>query len=259
MSAPQFSFVDRFNWDHTFSPTLLNHFAYGYGNRNEGYGSVNKDFVNEFPLISGVAGHDTPPAVSFGNGYYSMGNTSGPGGHVNTTSRPEHVINDLLTWVRSKHTFKFGGEWRNIGGNSRNFSTRSGDFYFGDAATGLPGFTSGNSFASFLLGAVDSGGFVNYSVELSTPVSAHTSCTLGHLESHTQAKLEPGIGGTTSHQCGKSMIGRHSLILMGPQMRRPAAGRGVLSPGQATLTGMPATALAIPRFPGKRGLLRESV
>ena len=32
--------MNRFNWDHIFSPTLLSHFAYGYVNRNEGYGSV---------------------------------------------------------------------------------------------------------------------------------------------------------------------------------------------------------------------------
>ena len=29
----------------------------GYLNRNEGYGSVNQDFVGDFPQIAGVAGY----------------------------------------------------------------------------------------------------------------------------------------------------------------------------------------------------------
>ena len=39
------------------APTLLNHMSMGYLNRNEGYGSVNQDFVDDFPQIAGVAGH----------------------------------------------------------------------------------------------------------------------------------------------------------------------------------------------------------
>ena len=45
--------MDRFNWDHTFSPTLLNHFAFGYLNRNEGYGSVNYQFANDLTWAGG--------------------------------------------------------------------------------------------------------------------------------------------------------------------------------------------------------------
>ena len=54
-SDPQNSWVNRFNWDRTFSGTLLNHMSMGYLNRNEGYGSVNQGFVDDFPQIAGVA------------------------------------------------------------------------------------------------------------------------------------------------------------------------------------------------------------
>jgi hypothetical protein len=37
-AAPEYAFVDRMNWDHTFSPTVLSHAAIGYHNRMEGYG-----------------------------------------------------------------------------------------------------------------------------------------------------------------------------------------------------------------------------
>ena len=62
-SDPQNSWVNRFNWDRTFSPTLLNHMSMGYLNRNEGYGSVNQDFVGDFPQIAGVAGYNVPPQI----------------------------------------------------------------------------------------------------------------------------------------------------------------------------------------------------
>jgi hypothetical protein len=153
MSFPQFSFVNRFNWDHTFSPTLLNHVSYGYLNRNEGYGSVNKDYASEFPKISGVALNDVPPAVNI-DSYSGYGNTTGFGGPSNTTARPTNVVNDLLTWVKGKHTLKFGGELRVIDGSIRSSSNNAGNFSFGSSATGLPGFNSGNGYASFLLGAV---------------------------------------------------------------------------------------------------------
>ena len=48
--------MNRFNWDRTFSPNLLNHMSFGYLNRNEGYGCVNQDVVDDLPQIAGVAG-----------------------------------------------------------------------------------------------------------------------------------------------------------------------------------------------------------
>ncbi len=158
MSFPQFAFVNRFNWDHTFSPTLLNHVSYGYLNRNEGYGSVDKDYVDEFPKIAGVAKNDIPPTVDI-SGYTSYGATNGVGGRPNTTARPTNVVNDLLTWVKGKHTWKFGVEVRVIDGTVRTNDNNAGYFYFGESPTGLPGFNSGNGYASFLLGAVDSANY----------------------------------------------------------------------------------------------------
>ena len=64
-SDPQNSWVNRFNWDRIFSSTLLNHMSMGYLNRNEGYGSVNQDFVDQFPQIAGVAGYNVPPQIRF--------------------------------------------------------------------------------------------------------------------------------------------------------------------------------------------------
>jgi hypothetical protein len=154
-SDPQNSWVNRLNYDHTFSPTILNHMAFGYLNRNEGYGSVNYTYADQLPQIAGVPSHAYPPAVSFSNGYTSMGNSTG----LNTdgvTTRPTYVFNDMVTWVKGRHTLKFGFEYRAIQGNAHNHGNESGSFYFDAGQTGLPTATgSGNAMASFLLGAVN--------------------------------------------------------------------------------------------------------
>jgi hypothetical protein len=162
-SDPQNAWVNRANWDHTFSPTVLNHFTFGYLNRNEGYGSVDYSYAGDVPQIAGVPSHAYPPALSFGNGYTGMGSTVG----LNTedvTTRPTFVYNDMLTWVKGRHTIKGGFEYRNIQGNAHNAGNESGSFYFDPGQTGLPTDAgSGNAMASFLLGAVSSGSVGLYS------------------------------------------------------------------------------------------------
>ena len=109
LSHPQDSWVNRLNWDRTISPTLLNHFAFGQLNRNEGYGSINAQYVGDLPQIAGAFSHNVPPQMSFSNGFSQMGNNNGVSSG-NKTTRPTIIANDLFTWVRGSHTFKFGGE-----------------------------------------------------------------------------------------------------------------------------------------------------
>ena len=155
-SDPQNSSVHRLNWDHTFSPNVLNHLTFGYLNRNEGYGSVNADAVDKLPKIAGVIGpYNVPPQISL-DGFDQWGQSSGVN-IGNVTTRPTYVINDLVTWIKGNHTIKIGGEYRNIGGNAHTNGNQAGSFNFGRGATSILGVNSGNSVASFLLGAVDNG------------------------------------------------------------------------------------------------------
>lgn len=151
-TTPQDSPIVRANWEHTFSPNLTHHFTAGYLNRNEGYGSLNLG-VN-LPKVAGVASQDYLPRFNFGDGFYSISNSTGFNAR-NITTRPTYVFNNLLTWVRGDHTFKFGGEWRNAGGNIRAGTNESGTFAFERAQTGLPLINSGHPIASFLFGAVN--------------------------------------------------------------------------------------------------------
>lgn len=170
-SDPQNSWVNRLNWDHTFGMNLLNHLSFGYLNRNEGYGSVNQEFVDVLPQIAGVASHNVPPRISFSDGFQAWGNSAGVN-IGNVTTRPTYIVNDLLTWIRSNHTIKMGFEYRNIGGNIHYNSNEAGSFGFGRGATGLLGVVSGSPIASFLLGAVESGNVDFRSVETNYPRQA---------------------------------------------------------------------------------------
>jgi len=155
-SDPQNSWVNRFNWDRTFSNVFLNHMSMGYLNRNEGYGSVNQDFVNAFPQIAGVAGHNVPPQITFGDGFAQFGNNAGIN-VGNVTTRPTFIINDMVTLTQGSHTFKFGMEFRKIMGNIHGNGNQAGTFNFDRGATGVLGAVSGSPIASFLLGAVNNG------------------------------------------------------------------------------------------------------
>ncbi len=127
----------------------------GYLNRNEGYGSVNQSFVDDFPKIAGVAGYNVPPQMSFSDDFAQFGTNAGIN-IGNVTTRPTFIINDSLTWTKGVHTLKVGMEYRKIMGNIHNNGNQAGSFTFGRGSTGLVGVNSGSPIASFLLGAVDS-------------------------------------------------------------------------------------------------------
>ena len=103
------------------------------------------------PKISGVVNNNLPPAMGLQD-FESMGCNS-----EFSQTRPAYIANALLSWVRGRHTFRFGGEYRNQQVNTTEYGNESGSFSFNRLNTGLPGVNSGNSVASFLLGAVSSG------------------------------------------------------------------------------------------------------
>src|SRR5439155_11843836 len=92
-----------------------------------------------------------PPVVSFD--HYTNYGANVWGGDV----RPTYIANDTLSWVKGRHTFRFGGECRGQGLNNWGYPNHSGTFYFSDLNTGLQGIRSGNAMASFLLGYVATG------------------------------------------------------------------------------------------------------
>jgi hypothetical protein len=164
---PEDAWVDRLNWDHIVTPTFLSHFAFGYLNRNEGYGSVPGQDPTKLPQIPNAAAYNASPQAQFSapgiTNFYNWGDTHGLG-VLNKTTRPTYVTNELLTWVHGAHTLKFGGEYRHIQQVFRQNNNQSGTVAFSALSTALPGAASGNPYASFFVGAVDHGNLNVYNV-----------------------------------------------------------------------------------------------
>jgi outer membrane receptor protein involved in Fe transport len=147
---PNFSNVARVNYDHIFSPTLLNHFAWGYLDLKTAEYNASDCCVSQVPQIAGVYSHTHEPVLNFDN-------FSSYGGNADLIStRPTYVTTDTLTWVKGRHSLHFGGEYRSLNYPTAQQPNASGTFNFSNASTGLLGLTSGNSIASFLLGDVGS-------------------------------------------------------------------------------------------------------
>ena len=154
-------FIGRFSENWTISPTILNHFAFGYnrfGNINESV-FVDQDWASKIGLKNTAP--TTFPALTFG-GQPILGGGIGAGGRLGSESRGlsyngSFITQNDLTIIRGKHSFKMGFEYRAYFQNVRGKSG-TGSFAFSPTQTQQPGFATqtGHGFASFLLGAVES-------------------------------------------------------------------------------------------------------
>jgi hypothetical protein len=171
------AFVQRANFEYSFTPTLLFHVGVGYLYNHFNDDPVVTNFnpletiglkgvpVNRlFPYITGLC-------ASASTGYYASG-CAGTGGmkfmgtiqNRTPLALEKPTGNTSLTWVHGNHTYKTGGEFT-VNNNLSTLYTYSGtNLNFSTAETSLPylqaltvgGGTPGFAYASFMLGAVDS-------------------------------------------------------------------------------------------------------
>jgi hypothetical protein len=148
----------RLGHTYSFNPTLLNIINATY-NRNRNY-SENLATSENWPsaLGFGDTGVGNFPSINFGqqrNGVWTdgIGNNFVGDGFFGST----FVLNESLSWVKGRHTLKFGGEFRAMQINSRQDAGPL-NFNFSPDQTGAPTEAYRNDvgfgFASFLLGAV---------------------------------------------------------------------------------------------------------
>jgi len=154
----KYTWANRLNWDHVFSPTLLYHFSGGYDHDYFQQGGHDGKYADQLPQIPGAPLHAYPPHITFGDDFTSFGTGQGAG-KLNKWPAPAFIANQMVTWVKGKHTWKFGFEYRNQRNSNLVHNNESGTFYFDGLQTGLLNVNSGNSIASFLLDRVSSGNF----------------------------------------------------------------------------------------------------
>jgi carboxypeptidase family protein len=149
--------VLRVNWDHTFSPTLVNRVAFGFQDDKFYGGGIDGDFADKLPQIPGVASHEYPPVISFngGEGFAQFGSGAGDP-NIQPWLAPAYIINDAVSMTRGKHTISFGGEMRFSQNSAIFLGGQSGYFDFRREETSL-NLVGGSPIASFLLEQVDSG------------------------------------------------------------------------------------------------------
>jgi hypothetical protein len=142
---------------HSFTPLVLNVASATY---NE-YKNASRSLASggNWPSVLGFGstGAGNFPEINFGadrNGWNESGiGYASAGGYVGAT----YILNDTLTWVKGRHTLKFGGDFRAMQINSAA-PTGTMHFTFSPDQTGNPSAPYatevGFGFASMMLGAV---------------------------------------------------------------------------------------------------------
>lgn len=152
--------IFRVNHDLTFSPTVLLHTTYGYSRTVQvWYVPAQSGFASKVGFPGITEDSDVTPVIQFAaaDAYTAWGMQQGKvnnGGQNNYTTQ----IDQGLTWIKGKHEFKMGWDMRRLQTLGHDLATTNGTYVFARNETSNPGATgtSGNSFASFLLGLPDS-------------------------------------------------------------------------------------------------------
>lgn len=147
--------------DWVLSPTLVNHFA---GSEVGFHITQNSQPLNpaDWPSISGTYAPAFPSFCFTTNGYAPMGMGLGncSVNSVNYEEDRSRDIQDSVSWIKGRHSFKFGARYLWFQAATGELDTRSGAYRFASAETsavwqGAPVSAAGDSYASFLLGDVD--------------------------------------------------------------------------------------------------------
>jgi Carboxypeptidase regulatory-like domain/TonB dependent receptor len=151
--TPQSTRYARISDNYVFSPTVVNQALFGFSRRFRG--EVSNSLGLGYPSKIGLTGvqETTFPCIKWGDTNYQVNNCG-----ASQFADNVFQINDAVSWIKGKHSFKFGGEIRMLQFNVRRLTQSSGEFDFAAAQTSSTGGASGfggNSVASSLFGLSD--------------------------------------------------------------------------------------------------------
>ncbi|MDQ2949177.1 MAG: Plug and carboxypeptidase regulatory-like domain-containing protein [Acidobacteriota bacterium] len=154
----------RFNADYVARQNLLNHFTFGYNQRDLGEQGNQRidDAYRQATLATGASVDKAPNytvyQTEFGN-YSSNVSTRSPGRTYN--------LSDQVAWLKGSHSFKIGMEYAKVSYARLDCNNCVGTIGFSASTTGNPSVsgTTGANYAGFLLG-LGSGASFNYSANI---------------------------------------------------------------------------------------------
>ncbi len=130
--------IATFSVDQIFSAALVNEARVGFNRIHITFTPNSLLDPSTFGIADGISGARGLPQISIGTTGINFGGPAGfPSGRGDTTA----VLSDTLNYLRGKHSFKFGGEFRRFYNN--NFNGDIGQLVF-QTATGPNSFATGN-------------------------------------------------------------------------------------------------------------------
>ena len=155
-------------WNHTFSPTLLNNFRFGYMHRIGHRTNLGQGFAS--PADFGIQGipdclssvPDTADGTKCGTPGVSVAGFQGfgTGGIIYEPATTLHISDNVMKLV-GRHSLKVGAEFRRYSIDNYQPNNVAGSFSFSGSQTA-------NAFADFLFGAVNNGSVNVQNAMLST-------------------------------------------------------------------------------------------
>jgi hypothetical protein len=128
--------VFTFDETHAFSSSVVNDLRAGFNRIHITFVPDDTNDPTTFGFNIGTSGPVGLPQTSIGTTGISLGGITGfPQGRGDTTT----VYSDTVSWLRGRHNFRFGGEYRRVFDNS--FTNDDGSFSYAD----VPSFIAGNA------------------------------------------------------------------------------------------------------------------
>jgi len=143
------------SYNQVVNANLVNDLRFGYTRANFTFSYPQAAMGDSIVSNAGIQGLPGPPKNGLGGGpvFYLgdiLGGQTNPYGHPRVNKNTTFEVGDVLSWVRGRHTLKFGFEFRRLSYQD-NITFNLGDEY-GDY------FYNGNdaqAFTTFLLGRID--------------------------------------------------------------------------------------------------------
>ncbi len=219
------------NYSKTLTPNLVLTAGFAAQSKLQNYTTDNTTVS-----FAGVTGSRTMPYISFNgeNAPTGFGNSNGELVQNYVDNTGWNLFNNWL-WNKGRHTLNIGGEYHHFHATSIA-NNSSGHFSFSQAETSIPDTTNakfstdGSSFASFLLGLVDSANRTS-----STEAAFHTQSLSAYIQDDIKAtsKLTLNAGLRWDLMVPYSML-QNNDVFLDSTTENPAAGN---LPGAATQFG----------------------